>query len=127
MEDINGIASIRIMVDDFYTQVRQDEILGPVFSKVITGDWQPHLNQMYDFWNAALFGVPGFRGNPFAKHAPLPIDEQHFSRWLELFGKTIDRHFQGAVAEDAKKRAELMSVLFQHKLQAAKDPGKIIY
>jgi hemoglobin len=127
MEDIQGIESIRIMVDDFYTQVRQDEILGPVFSKVITGDWQPHLHQMCDFWNAALFGVPGFRGNPFAKHAMLPIGAEHFSRWLELFTLTIDRQFQGAVAEDAKKRAELMAVLFQHKLQAAKDPTKTIF
>jgi hemoglobin len=127
MEDIQGIESIKIMVDNFYTQVRQDAVLGPVFSKVITGDWQPHLNQMYAFWNAALFGVAGFRGSPFAKHAPLPIDEQHFSRWLELFGETIDRLFQGAVADDAKKRAGLMSVMFQHKLQAAKDPTKIIF
>ena len=127
MTDIVGIDSIRIMVDEFYAQVRQDELLGPVFSKVITGDWQPHLTQMYNFWNAALFGVPGFRGNPFAKHAPLPISAQHFSRWLELFGQTIDRHFEGVVAEDAKKRAELMAVMFQHKLQATKDLSKVVY
>ena len=127
MKDIEGIDSIRVVVDEFYAQVRQDKLLGPVFSKVITGDWQPHLAQMYNFWNAALFGVPGFRGNPFAKHAPLPISAQHFSRWLELFGQTIDRHFEGVVAEDAKKRAELMAVMFQHKLQATKDLSKVVY
>lgn len=127
MEDIQGIASIRIMVDDFYTQVRKDELLGPVFSRVITGDWQPHLNQMYDFWNAALFGVAGFHGNPFAKHAPLPITEEHFNRWIILFKGTIDRNFEGQVAEEAKKRAELMSVLFQNKLKYAKGQKKIIF
>ena len=127
MGDIEGIDSIRVIVDDFYAQVRKDELLGPVFSAVITGDWQPHLNQMYDFWNAALFGVPGFRGNPFDKHAPLPISPQHFSRWLELFGQTIDRHFEGATAEDAKKRAGLMSALFQHKLKTTKDLTKVIF
>jgi hemoglobin len=127
MGDIEGIDSIRVIVDDFYAQVRKDELLGPVFSTVITGDWQPHLNQMYDFWNAALFGVPGFRGNPFVKHAPLPISPQHFSRWLELFGQTIDRYFEGATAEDAKKRAGLMSALFQHKLKTTKDLTKVIF
>jgi hemoglobin len=127
MSDIEGINSIRVMVDEFYRQVREDELLAPVFNQVITGDWQPHLNQMYHFWNAALFGVPGFRGNPFAKHAPLPISAEHFSRWLKLFGQTIDRHFEGEVAEDAKKRAELMAVMFQHKLQATKDLSKVVY
>ncbi|RFZ85135.1 group III truncated hemoglobin [Mucilaginibacter terrenus] len=127
MEDIQDLASIRIMVDDFYTRVRKDELLGPVFSSVITGDWQPHLNQMYDFWNAALFGVPGFRGSPFIKHAPLPIGTEHFIRWIKLFNQTIDGHFQGQVAATAKNKAELMSVLFQNKLQYAKGQKKIIF
>lgn len=127
MEDITDLESIRLLVDEFYTEVRMDDVLGPVFQEVIRDDWQPHLNKMYDFWNAALFGVPGFRGNPFAKHAPLPIAAAHFERWLLLFGRTIDRHFQGAVAEDAKKRAELMAVMFQHRLQAAKDKNNIVY
>jgi hemoglobin len=127
MEDIIDIGSIKILVDDFYTKVRADNMLGAVFLDIIQDDWQPHLDKMYAFWNAALFGVPGFRGNPFAKHAPLPIDAAHFSRWLELFGETIDTHFEGTMANDAKKRAELMAVMFQHKLQSAKDRSKIIF
>lgn len=127
MNDLQGIESIKIMVDYFYANVRRDDLLGPVFSAIIVGDWQPHLNKMYDFWNAALFGVPGFRGNPFAKHMPLPINSQHFIRWLKLFNQTVDRHFCGPVADDAKKRAEIMSILFQQKLQAANAPTKVIF
>ena len=94
MNDLKNIADIQLLVDAFYTQVRQDELLGPVFSAVIENDWQPHLNRMYAFWNAALFSEPGFKGNPFAKHAPLPIQAEHFTRWLHLFNRTVDEHLK---------------------------------
>lgn len=115
-KEIEGINDIRVFVDEFYTKVRADELIGPIFMETID-DWQPHLDKMYAFWNAALFGVAGFRGNPFAKHAPLKIDRVHFERWLELFYSTIDGHFEGHIAEDAKKRAELMANMFLTRLQ----------
>jgi len=115
------------MVDEFYTRVRLDGLLGPVFAEVIKDDWQPHLDKMYAFWNAALFGVPGFKGNPFAKHAPLPIGNAHFDRWLELFTQTIDAHFTGPMADDAKNRAGLMAVMFMSKLANMKGgSGRVI-
>ena len=117
MEDIKDIQSIRIFVDEFYSLVRQDAILGPIFEKAVKDNWTLHLEKMYTFWNAALFGVAGFRGNPFAKHAPLAIDEKHFDRWLELFNETIDQHFKGHVATDAKNRAALMATMFLSRLQ----------
>ena len=115
-KEIEGIEDIKVFVNDFYTRVRDDELIGPVFMEKIA-DWQPHLDKMYAFWNAALFGVTGFRGNPFAKHAPLKIDRPHFDRWLELFYATIDERFEGLIADDAKKRAELMANMFLYRLQ----------
>jgi len=116
MKEIEDITDIKLFVDEFYSKVRKDELIGPVFCSVITGDWQPHLDKMYAFWNAALFGVAGFKGNPFAKHAPLPIAQLHFDRWLELFYATIDTHFEGPMAEDTKNRAGLMATMFVYKL-----------
>jgi len=113
---IEDIEDIRVFVDEFYTRVRTDELIGPIFMEKIS-DWRPHLDKMYAFWNAALFGVPGFRGNPFAKHAPLKIDGTHFERWLELFYATIDERFEGHIADDAKKRAALMANMFLTRLQ----------
>ena len=127
MKDIEDIADIELFVDEFYIKVREDELIGPIFSAVITGDWQPHLDRMYAFWNAALFNVPGFKGNPFAKHVPLGISQEHFSRWLVLFAATINHHFEGPMAEDAKHRAELMAEMFVSKLGRINgDPGKAI-
>ena len=115
-KEIENIEDIRVFVDNFYTRVRADELIGPIFMEKI-GDWQPHLDKMYAFWNAALFGVAGFRGNPFARHAPLKIDRQHFDRWLQLFYATIDERFEGLIADDAKKRAALMANMFLYRLQ----------
>lgn len=117
MEDIKDIQSIRIFVDEFYRLVRKDALLGPVFENAIKDNWTLHLEKMYTFWNAALFGVAGFRGNPVAKHAPLLIEQQHFDRWLELFNETIDRYFTGCIATDAKNRAILMARMFLSRLQ----------
>jgi hemoglobin len=124
-KEIEDIEDIKVFVNDFYAKVRNDQLIGPIFSETIPGDWQPHLDKMYTFWNAALFGVPGFRGNPFAKHAPLGIELQHFTRWLELFYETIDGNFEGFIAEDAKNRAGLMANMFLNRLQQMNgNPGK---
>jgi hemoglobin len=124
--DITGLSDIVLFVNTFYSKVQADELIGPVFNDVIS-DWQPHLEKMYLFWNAALFGVPGFRGNPFAKHAPLPIEGKHFERWLLLFNETIDSHFEGEMATDTKKRAGLMATMFLNKLESMKGgPGKVV-
>lgn len=124
--DITNLKDIILFVDDFYDKVQQDELIGPIFNGRIT-DWEPHLEKMYKFWNAALFGVPGFKGNPFAKHAPLPIEGKHFDRWLTLFRETIDANFEGNMASDTKSRAELMAAMFLKRLQNMPGgPDKVI-
>ncbi|MFD2163753.1 group III truncated hemoglobin [Paradesertivirga mongoliensis] len=124
--DIQGLSDIIIFVNTFYSKVQNDDLIGPIFNSVIS-DWQPHLDKMYLFWNAALFGVPGFKGNPFAKHAPLPIEGKHFERWLLLFNDTIDSHFEGEMATETKKRAGLMAAMFLTKLENMKGgPDKVI-
>jgi hemoglobin len=124
--DIRGLADIVLFVNEFYDKVQQDDLIGSVFNGVIK-DWGPHLERMYQFWNAALFSVPGFKGNPFAKHAPLPINQGHFDRWLLLFEETIDANFSGEMAKDTKKRAALMAALFVSKLGHMKGgPGTVL-
>jgi hemoglobin len=113
---ITNLQDIKLFVDEFYNKVKEDDLIGPIFNSVIK-DWGPHLEKMYKFWNAALFSVPGFKGNPFARHAPLPISGPHFERWMELFRSTIDEHFEGKMAEDVKNRAALMANMFLDRLQ----------
>ena len=117
--DIRGLEDIKILVDEFYTLVGEDELLAPIFNFRLSTHWKPHLEKMYTFWNAALFGVKGYTGNPFAKHATMPVDKEHFERWIKLFIKTVDTYFEGPVAEDAKKRANIMATNFERRISNA--------
>ena len=112
-EDIALRDDIKSLVDSFYEKVKQDPILGPVFSHV---DWPNHLPIMYNFWSSMLLGDQSYQGNPFQRHIHLAIDSSHFTRWLELFTWTVDQLFAGPKAEEAKDRAKSISGLFQHKL-----------
>lgn len=124
--DITNLDDIILFVDEFYAKVQNDDLIGPIFNNTIN-DWKPHLDKMYTFWNAALFGIPGFKGNPFSKHAPLPISKPHFDRWLLLFRETIDANFKGKMATNTKNRAELMAIMFLSKLQnMSGGPAKVI-
>lgn len=127
MKDIEGLNDIILFTDQFYNVVREDDLIGPIFNKAVA-DWSKHLPQMYAFWNAALFGVAGFKGNPFAKHAPLPISKEHFERWLALFDETINGNFTGPMADGAKRRAVMMAELFLNRLERLKgDTTKVVY
>ncbi|GEO05040.1 hypothetical protein AAE02nite_27040 [Adhaeribacter aerolatus] len=114
--DIAGIEDIKLMVDDFYSKVAEDDLLAPIFNFRLSTYWVPHLEKMYTFWNAALFGVKGYTGNPFAKHATMPVEAEHFARWLSLFIKTVDKHFTGPMAEEAKRRALIMANTFERRI-----------
>src|ERR1700761_9400389 len=81
---------IAALVDTFYTRVRQDETLGPVFERAIGGEWEPHLQRMRAFWSSRLLASGRYRGNPMVKHLMLlpRIGRQHFERWLNLWRQT---------------------------------------
>lgn len=80
-------AMIDALVEGFYTRVRGDTLIGPIFAARIT-DWAPHLAQMKLFWSSVALSTGVYQGRPMPKHLPLPIDARHFERWLELFVET---------------------------------------
>jgi hemoglobin len=115
--DIRDKRDIELFVNSFYSKVRENELLAPVFaSKIPDAAWPAHLQRMYDFWNAILFAETGFQGNPMQKHMRLPIEENHFNQWLVLFRQTIDELFLGPKAEEAKMRAESIAKIMNFKI-----------
>lgn len=115
-KDIQTIEDVKQMVDSFYDKVNQDELLSPVFNGFAQVDWETHLPIMYSFWGSILLGEPRYTGHPFAKHISLPIDKNHFERWVSLFSENVDNQFEGKNAEEAKLRAKTIGSIFQHKL-----------
>ncbi|WP_372474257.1 group III truncated hemoglobin [Capnocytophaga sp. ARDL2] len=115
--DIQTIEDVQLMVDTFYDKVNKDEMLSYVFNDFAQIDWDEHLPKMYRFWHTLIFGEPSYKGNPFAHHIPLPINEVHFTRWLEIFNQNMDEHFEGINADEAKTRAYFIAQTFQKKLE----------
>lgn len=118
--DISTIEDIRTMVDLFYNSVQQDAILGPIFNEKLKDQWTPHLEKMYRFWETILLEVHTYSGSPFPPHAHLPVGKEHFNRWTGLFNTTIDTHFHGPIADEAKLRAEKMAEMFHYKIEYLK-------
>jgi hemoglobin len=127
MTDITSRSDIERLVDTFYEGVRSDEQLGPIFNEIARVDWPTHLPKMYAFWEAVLFGVAGFKGNPLATHIALarqtPLGARDFTRWLELFHQAVDRLFAGPMALEAKRRAEQIAATMQHHLMITSAAG----
>ncbi len=115
LKDIDTQENIQLMVDSFYDNVRQDDILEPVFTEFID-DWDAHLPIMYRFWEKLLFGKDSYRSNPFQKHLNLPVSAKHFARWVELFTQTIDKNFFGPKANEAKRLAANIANSFQARM-----------
>jgi len=115
-KDIATIGDIRKLVDTFYAGVQKDELIGPIFDKVIQGRWPSHLEKMYRFWQTVLLDEHTYFGSPFPPHAELPVEKAHFSAWLGLWRQTVDDLFDGQKAAEAKWRAEKMAEMFRFKI-----------
>lgn len=77
---------IEALVESFYAKVRADRVLAPVFASI--ADWDAHLARMCSFWSSVVLMTGRYHGRPVPKHNPLPVDANHFDRWLELFAET---------------------------------------
>lgn len=126
-KEIIHLDDVKQLVDTFYTRVRADELLGPVFEERIQDRWARHLDIMYRFWQTVLLGELTYQGSPGSKHITLPVGEEHFERWLQIFYQTIDELFTGEKAAEAKWRSERMAEMFLSKIEYYKqNKGKTI-
>ncbi len=116
LKDIMTLDDVKLLVDSFYGKIRKDEMLKDIFNDVIQDRWPEHLEKMYRFWQTILLGEHSYSGRPFVPHMKLPVEREHFDRWLELFFETVDELFEGKKAELAKWQGNRMAEMFQIKI-----------
>lgn len=110
---IESREDVSLLVRTFYSKIRKDTLLGPIFNGIIT-DWETHLELLTDFWETNLFFERKYFGNPLHTHVEVDkkvggtITATHFGEWLNLWYQTIDELFEGEVADIAKNRARAM-------------------
>ena len=113
MKQLETPSDIHQLVSTFYDKVLQDEQLAPFFQKL---DFSAHLPQMEKFWRFALLSEEGYTTNVTEKHLKMPLQKQHFDRWLALFNETIDELFEGELAQQAKQRAAVIGWTINSKM-----------
>ena len=116
MNKIESRQEISILVNTFYTKIRNNETLGPIFNNRIPADkWPEHIDKLTDFWETNLFGIAKFKGSPTRKHIEVDeslhntIDQSHFAKWLKIWLETIDELYEGDIAFIAKNAARKMA------------------
>jgi hemoglobin len=77
------------LVDRFYAKVRRDPEIGPIFNETIE-DWPTHLALLKNFWSTVLLTTGRYKGDPMMTHLQLPLEPNHFERWLGLFAETAN-------------------------------------
>lgn len=120
MNRITSRADIELLIDRFYEQVVNDELIGFFFNSVIKLDWKKHIPIMYDFWETTLLGIATYKGNPMLKHIELhrkqELKPEHFDRWLHIWEKTVLENFEGDIAENAVNKARQIGELMKIKI-----------
>ena len=125
MRDISTIEDIKLLVDTFYQKIRENEMLSPIFNRIIQDRWPQHLEKMYRFWQTVLLQEHTYFGSPFPPHAKLPVNQKHFDAWLVLWHSTINKYFSGVKADEAKWRGDKMAVMFLSKIEYYKSNPSI--
>jgi hemoglobin len=121
--DVEGAAAeaaIRACVRRFYELGGADPLLGPIFEKTIS-ELEPHLEIVANFWSHALLGTTRYQGTPFGVHVNLPVEPQHFARWIDIFRVAAKETMPETLSAAAIARAEHMTQCFQSGLFPFKD------
>ncbi len=127
---IKSREDVSLLVRTFYSKVRKDELLGPIFNGIIT-DWESHLELLTDFWETNLFFNRKYFGNPMHAHVEVDkkvgnsINEMHFGTWINLWVETIDTLFDAddERAQIAKNRARNMGTFLHLNIFNSRTPN----
>ena len=81
---LGGHAGLLKLIKPFYADIRQHEVLGPIFNAHIQ-DWPAHLAKITEFWAIQTGGPSQYRGGFAGAHMNLGIQPEHFLHWLRLW------------------------------------------
>lgn len=100
------------LVATFYARAREDDVLGPIFNRVVE-DWDHHIAQITDFWSSIMLRTGRYSGRPMNPHLRLPLEAEHFDRWLALFEQTATEIFGAEIAHEFMIRARRIADNFE--------------
>jgi hemoglobin len=107
--------SITRLIDNFYSKVRRDPVLGAIFDAAIAEDeWPEHLVTIQRFWSSVMLTSGRYSGNPVAVHrAVRGLERSMFPRWLELFEQSARELFTPEIAAIFAGKAQRIATSLQ--------------
>lgn len=113
MKDIGTYEDCLLLIRKFYDKLLDDDRISHFFIHL---DLDEHIPKVADFWAFILIDKPGYSNNMMTAHSKLPLAEEDFERWLELFHKTINELFNGEKANLAIERSRLIAWTMKSKM-----------
>lgn len=107
--DIQTEGDIKTLVDTLCHKATQDTLLGASFAAAARIHWPHYLTSQYRYWSSTLLGEGTTEGEPLPEQVALPRSGAHVEHWLNLFSTTVEEHFTGSRAEQAKQVAQQMA------------------
>ena len=91
--ELLGEDFFRRLVHGFYTRVKSDDLIGPMYPD---DDWEGAEDRLRWFFEQYWGGPRTYqeqRGNPMLRrrHFPFAIGEAEAERWLELMGNSMEQ------------------------------------
>jgi hemoglobin len=114
-ERVGGDSGLADLLRHFYTDVRQHQILGPIFNSRIE-DWPTHLANIADFWARQTGGPSRYSGGFASAHLPIGIQPEHFQLWLGLWDFNCQRHLAPSEAAEMSALAHRIGEQLQRIL-----------
>lgn len=105
-ERLGGRPGLLRLLNHFYADVRQHQVIGPIFNEQIE-DWPAHIEKIANFWSQVTGGPAGYGGGMPARHIPLGLREEHFQAWLGLWETNC------RIWLDPESAAEMISIANQ--------------
>ncbi len=90
---LGGQKGILKFIKPFYMDIRQHEVLGPIFNAQIE-DWDAHLEKIAEFWSLQTGGTSLYRGGFAGAHLKLDLEQEMFDMWLELWDFNCERQLE---------------------------------
>lgn len=106
----------------FYTRVRADAVLGPVFAAHVS-DWPEHEAKIGAFWCNAILRERSYNGNPMRVHVSRPdVKAEHFPIWLGLFHEVLRAELPTQTAQQWGALADRIGEGFRTGIVAMRQP-----
>ena len=109
LHDIQTEGDIKTLVDTLCFKATNDTLLGASFGAAARIHWPHYLTTQYHYWSNTLLGKGQLGGDPLPEQLVLPRSGAHVEHWLQLFSTTVEEHFAGTKAEEAKRVAQQMA------------------